>query len=169
MTDPAPVSAPPGPPALDRLDRRIIDALQANGRITNAELAQAVGLSPSASLRRVRELEAAGVIAGYVALVDRRAAGKQTDVFVEITLQAQSEDLLSRFEAAVSAIADVRECHLMSGDADYLLRVATGGAEDFERIHREQLSRLPGVARMRSSFALRTVCWRPGYPFAADG
>ena len=132
----------------------------------NADLAQAVGLSPSACLRRVRELEAAGTIAGYVALVDRKAAGKPTDVFVEITLQAQSEDVLSAFEAAVRTIEDVRECHLMSGDADYLLRVATGGAADFERIHREHLSRLPAVARMRSSFALRTVCWRTGYPFA---
>ena len=160
----APGAAPGGP--LDRIDRRLVDHLQANGRITNAELAEKVGLSPSACLRRVRELEAAGVIVGYVALVDRRAAGKQTDVFVEITLQAQSEEVLTGFEAAVATIEDVRECHLVSGEADYLLRVATGGAEDFERIHREHLSRLPAVARMRSSFALRTVCWRPGYPFS---
>lgn len=158
-------SAPAVPPSLDRTDRRILDLLQRQGRITNAELAAAAGLSASACLRRVRELEAAGVITGYVAEVDRKAAGKPTDVFVEITLQAQSEDVLNAFETAVLEIEDVRECHLVSGEADYLLRVATAGAEDFERIHRHHLSRLPAVARMRSSFALRTVAWRTGYRF----
>lgn len=145
---------------LDRLDRRILDVLQENGRITNQELAERVNLSPSACLRRVRRLEDGGVIDRYVTLLDPRAIGRPIDVFIEISLRGQSGDQLDAFERAVVECPAVMECHLMAGDADYLLRVAVADAGDYERIHREQLSRLPGVARMRTSFALRTVCKR---------
>lgn len=114
-------------------------------------------LSPSACHRRVQRLEAAGYIAGYVALLDARRLGRATVVFVEITLQAQAEDLLDAFEREVALIPDVVECHLMAGAADYLLKVVAADAEDFARIHRSRLSRLPGVAQMQSSFALRTI------------
>ena len=141
----------------DALDRKILALLQANGRITNAELAERIHLSPSACLRRVQRLEASGVISDYVALLDQRAVGRPTTVFVEVSLSSQSEEVLDRFEAAVRDCADVLECHLMSGDADYLLRVAVGGADTYENFHRESLSRFPGVARIRSNFALRTI------------
>jgi Lrp/AsnC family leucine-responsive transcriptional regulator len=142
---------------IDAIDRRILTELQADGRMTNADLAERVHLSQSACLRRVRRLEAEGVIGGYVMLIDPAAIGRPTDVFVEITLAGQSEEALDAFEAAVRGCAEVMECHLMAGQADYLLRVAAADAQDFERIHRTHLSRLPGVARMRSNFALRTV------------
>lgn len=125
--------------------------------MTNAELSEQVNLSPSACHRRVERLEQVGLIAGYVALLDARAMGKPTTVFVEITLQSQAEDLLDAFELAVTRVPDVLECHLMAGTADYLLKILTEDTEDFARIHRQYLARLPGVAKMQSSFALRTV------------
>lgn len=143
---------------LDKTDRKILALLQADGRITNAELAQRVNLSPSASLRRVQRLEEAGIIAGYVALVSQDAVGRPTSIFVEVTLKTQSEEALKAFERAVRGCADIMECYLMSGDADYLIRVVAADTQDFERIHKQHLTRLPGVARIRSSFALRAVC-----------
>ncbi|GHC65786.1 Lrp/AsnC family transcriptional regulator [Neogemmobacter tilapiae] len=144
-------------PDIDATDRRILAVLQRNGRITNAELSEQVNLSPSACHRRVERLEQIGLIAGYVALLDARAMGRPTTVFVEITLQSQAEDLLDAFELAVTRVPDVLECHLMAGTADYLLKILTEDTEDFARIHRQYLARLPGVAKMQSSFALRTV------------
>ncbi|PWB42044.1 MAG: AsnC family transcriptional regulator [Rhodocyclales bacterium] len=143
---------------LDKTDRKMLALLQADGRMTNAELAQRISLSPSACLRRVQRLEAAGVIAGYVALVSQEAVGRPTSIFVEVTLKSQSEEALKAFERAVRACPDVMECYLMSGDADYLIRVVAADTQDYERIHKQHLTRLPGVARIRSSFALRAVC-----------
>ncbi len=142
---------------LDATDRRILTVLQKEGRITNAELSEQVNLSPSACHRRVQRLEEEGYIAGYVALLDSRKMGRLTTVFVEITLQSQAEDLLDAFEREVARVPDLLECHLMAGTADYLLKIMAEDTEDFARIHRQFLSRLPGVRQMQSSFALRTV------------
>ena len=142
---------------LDATDRRILGVLQKNGRITNAELSERVNLSPSACHRRVQQLEEAGFIDKYVALLNTRRMGKPTTVFVEITLQSQAEDLLDAFEREVARVPDILECHLMAGTADYLLKIVAEDTEDFARIHRQHLSRLPGVRQMQSSFALRTV------------
>jgi Lrp/AsnC family leucine-responsive transcriptional regulator len=142
---------------LDATDRRILTVLQKEGRVTNAELSERINLSPSACHRRVQRLEEDGYIAGYVALLDARRMGRPTTVFVEITLQGQADDLLDRFEKEVAKVPDILECHLMAGSADYLLKIIAQDTEDFARIHRQYLSRLPGVAQMQSSFALRTV------------
>lgn len=144
-------------PALDTTDIAILEVLQAHGRITNAELAERVALSPSACLRRVRRLEDDGVIDRYVALVDAGVVGLPTSVFVEISLSSQREELLDEFEAAIRRTPEVMECHLMAGDADYLVRVQCSDVADYERIHRQYLAVLPGVSRLRTSFALRTV------------
>ena len=125
--------------------------------MTNSELSEVVHLSPSACHRRVQRLEEDGVIRDYVALLDARKLGRPTTVFVEITLSGQADEVLDAFEKAVSNIPDVLECHLMAGTADYLLKVVAKDTEDFAQIHRRHLARLPGVAQMHSSFALRTV------------
>ncbi|MFV0292272.1 MAG: Lrp/AsnC family transcriptional regulator [Paracoccus sp. (in: a-proteobacteria)] len=142
---------------MNATDRRILSILQKDGRITNAELAARVNLSASACHRRVQSLEQAGMIRSYAALLDRRKLACPATVFVEITLSGQATELLEAFERAVRSIPDVLECHLMAGTADYLLKLAVGDTDDFARIHREHLTRLPGVAQMHSSFALRTV------------
>ncbi|AUH33637.1 Lrp/AsnC family transcriptional regulator [Paracoccus tegillarcae] len=142
---------------IDAIDRRILDLLQRDGRISNADLAAKVNLSASACHRRVRRLEDDGIIRDYVALLDRKRVGRPTMVFVEITLSGQADEVLDAFEKAVRVIPDVLECHLMSGAADYLLKVVASDTEDFARIHRQYLAKLPGVAQMHSSFALRTV------------
>jgi Lrp/AsnC family transcriptional regulator, leucine-responsive regulatory protein len=144
-------------PDIDATDRRILTVLQKDGRTTNADLSEQVNLSPSACHRRVQRLEDEGLIAGYVALLDARMMGKPTTVFVEITLQGQADDLLDTFEQAIQRVPDVLECHLMAGTADYLIKIVATDTDDFARIHRQYLSRLPGVAKMQSSFALRTV------------
>ncbi len=143
--------------SLDPIDKRLLAALQRKGRMSNAELGEAVNLSPSACHRRVQRLEAEGFILDYVALLDARKLGVPTTVFVEITLQGQADEVLDAFEKAVRRIPDVLECHLMAGTADYLLKVVAEDTEDFARIHRQHLTRLPGVRQMQSSFALRTV------------
>ena len=142
---------------LDATDRRILMVLQKEGRMTNADLSERVNLSPSACHRRVQRLEAEGFIADYVALLDARKLGRPTTVFVEITLASQADEVLDAFERGVKKIPDVLECHLMAGTADYILKVVAENTEDFARIHRQHLARLPGVAQMQSSFALRTV------------
>ncbi|UWQ28114.1 Lrp/AsnC family transcriptional regulator [Leisingera sp. M527] len=143
--------------ALDETDRRILSVLQKQGRISNADLSERVNLSASACHRRVQRLEADGYIRDYVALLDARKMNVPTTVFVEITLSGQADEVLDAFEKAVSRIPDVLECHLMAGTADYILKVVAENTEDFARIHRQHLARLPGVAQMQSSFALRTV------------
>ena len=142
---------------LDAVDVAILSVLQREGRVTNAELAERVNLSASATLRRTRSLEDSGVIAGYVARVDPAVIGRPTSVFVEISLASQREDELDAFEAAIRETPEVMECHLMAGDADYLVKVQCADVADYERIHRQYLAVLPGVTRVRTSFALRTV------------
>jgi Lrp/AsnC family leucine-responsive transcriptional regulator len=143
--------------SLDNTDRRILQVLQRQGRVSNADLSERVNLSASACHRRVQRLESDGYIKDYVALLDARKMAVPTTVFVEITLQGQADELLDGFERAVARIPDVLECHLMAGTADYLLKVVAENTDDFARIHRQHLARLPGVAQMQSSFALRTV------------
>ncbi|MBR9762873.1 MAG: Lrp/AsnC family transcriptional regulator [Rhodobacteraceae bacterium] len=143
--------------ALDQLDRSILRVLQKSGRTSNAELAEKVGLSQSACHRRVQRLEAEGYIRDYVALLNARKMQFATTVFVEIGLSGQADELLEAFETAVARVPEVLECHLMAGTADYLLKVVAESSEDFARVHRQSLARLPGVQRMQSSFALRTV------------
>ncbi|AXI44970.1 AsnC family transcriptional regulator [Sulfitobacter sp. SK012] len=150
--------------ALDAIDRSILKALQRKGRMSNSELSEKVNLSPSACHRRVQRLEQDGYIRDYVALLDARKLGVATTVFVEITLQGQADEVLDAFERAVGRIPDVLECHLMAGTADYLLKVVAEDTEDFARIHRQYLARLPGVGQMQSSFALRTVCKTTALP-----
>ena len=142
---------------LDRFDRAILDALQRDGRITNVQLAASVNLSESACLRRVRALEEGGVIDRYAALVNQSKAGLSGNVMVQIGLQREGESELAAFEEAVRNIPEVMECYLMTGEFDYLLRVAVSDMADFERLHKEALTRLPGVARVTSSVAIRTV------------
>ena len=151
---------------IDRIDRQILQLLQDNARIANNALATAVNLSESACLRRVRRLEDSGLIRQYVALVDQTAAGYPDNVFVQITLQSQQQRDLHAFETAVQNLPEVMECYLMSGDADYLLRVVVADARDYERIHSQQLTRLPGVARVQSNFTLRTVTKRTALPIS---
>ena len=150
--------------SLDEIDRRILKALQRNGRMSNAELSEDVHLSPSACHRRVQRMEKEGYIRDYVALLDARKLGVPTTVFVEITLRGQADEILDAFEKSVARIPDVLECHLMAGSADYLLKVVAENTEDFARIHRQYLARLPGVGQMQSSFALRTVCKTTALP-----
>lgn len=142
---------------LDKFDRGILKALQRNGRIANSTLANQVNLSESACLRRVRTLEESGLIEGYVALINQEHAGCPVNVFVNITLERQDQTDLHSFEEAVRKLPEVMECYLMTGDYDYLLRVVASDTADFERIHSKVLTRLPGVSRVHSSFALRAV------------
>ena len=147
-------------PAIDRADRRLLLELAAHGRATNVEIAQAVHLSASAVARRQRALEEAGVIRGYHADIDPAAFGCATNVVVQVTLKGQSEADLSEFEQAVRQCDSVLRCWLMSGSDDYLLILLVRDLVDFERVHKTQLSRLPHVARIQSSFALRDVVHR---------
>ncbi len=142
---------------IDETDAAILETLQERARISNVELAERVHLSESACLRRVRGLEKAGIIAGYSALVDPVRVGLPSAVFVQLTLQRQDQTDLDAFEEAVRMIPEVMECYLMTGEFDYLLRIVVSDASDYERVHRQHLTRLPGVARVQSSFTLRTV------------
>jgi DNA-binding Lrp family transcriptional regulator len=142
---------------LDETDRAILESLQRNGRLSNVDLAGQVHLSESACLRRVRALEAGGVIVGYRATVEPASVGLPENVFVSVGLSRQDQADLDAFEEAVRRVPEVMDCYLMTGDFDYLLRVVAAGAADYERIHRQHLTRLPSVARVHSSFALRVV------------
>ena len=142
---------------LDNFDRSILTALQKDGRISNVDLAEKVNLSESACLRRVRRLEDKGFIERYAALLDQRQAGLSGNVFVHIALHREEQSELAAFEAAVQNLPEVMECYLMTGEFDYLLRVVVSDMADFERVHNESLTRLPGVARVNSSVAIRTV------------
>lgn len=136
--------------------------------MSNVELAEAIHLSPSAALRRVRRLEDAGVIDRYVALLDKRSIGLPTSVHVEISLSSQREEVLDEFEAAVLEIPEVMSCYLMAGAADYLVHVVCADVADYERIHRSQIALLPGVTRLRSNFAIRTVVERTAYELETE-
>lgn len=142
---------------MDRTDRAILHELQRDGKLTNAALAERISLSESACLRRVRALEESGMIRGYVALLDQTRAGFPENVFVQITLKSQRRADLEAFESAVAVVPEIMECYLMSGMSDYMVRVIVRDARDYERIHSESLTSLPGVDRVQSAFALRTV------------
>jgi Lrp/AsnC family transcriptional regulator, leucine-responsive regulatory protein len=145
----------------DALDHAIIAALVEDGRRSQVQLAERIPLSPTAIARRIRALEDAGVIEGYQARINRRAFGLEMTVHVFISLQNQTEQRLEAFEAAVAAAPSIIGCELMSGEDDYLLTVLARDLADYERIHKQELSRLPGVTRLRSSFVLREVKARP--------
>lgn len=148
---------PPSEAQLDAIDRAILRELQDDGRLTNVELAQRVHLSPSACLRRVKQLEDGGVIARYVALLNPKAAGQHGTSFTIINLESMNTPLLEAFEQAVRDEPRVLDCYYVAGSNDYLIRFAYRDAEDLERFHTEVLMRLPGVARSNSMLVLRTV------------
>lgn len=150
---------------LDAQDRALLRLLQSDGRATNARLAESVHMSESACLRRVRLLEENGVIEKYAAVINPASIGLPLSVIVTISLTSQSEAVLSEFESAAAAIPEIFECHLMTGAADYVLRVAVADADELERFHRVKLTRLPGVARITSSIVMRTVVQRQLLPF----
>jgi Lrp/AsnC family transcriptional regulator, leucine-responsive regulatory protein len=150
---------------LDRYDRAILRLLQQDARITNTLLASKVSLSESACLRRMRALEESGIIEGYTALIDQHKAGFPMNVFVSITLDRQSQPGLEAFEGAVRRVPEVMECYLMTGEHDYLLRLVVADMADFERLH-QHLTRLPSVARVQSSFAMRIVTRSRSLPAA---
>jgi len=138
---------------MDAIDRKIVSALQADGRLTNQELSERVGLSPSPCLRRVRNLERSGVIRGYTAVIDQERYGLPINVFVSIRLERQTDAALKAFERGIEGLDEVMECYLMTGSRDYLLRVASDSLKSYERFVREVLAALPGVASIESSFA----------------
>lgn len=147
----------PAPVQLDAIDRAILRQLQADARLTNVELAQRVHLSPSACLRRVRQLEESGVIAQVVALLDARAVGQAGISFTVVNLERTSPEALRRFEDAVKLEPSILDCYYVAGGNDYLIRFTYRDAQDLERFHTEVLTRLPGVVRSNSMLVLRTV------------
>ncbi|HEX4284786.1 MAG TPA: Lrp/AsnC family transcriptional regulator [Terracidiphilus sp.] len=142
---------------LDELDADIVRHLEAHGRATNFEVGEAVGLSASAASRRILALESSGAIRGYRALVDDRLFGKRMTVYIRVTLERQSATVLSNFETAVRRCREIVSCHLMAGQYDYMLVARVSGIDDYGRLHQNELSRLPGVTRIETSFALRDV------------
>lgn len=157
------------PKALDDIDRKIVAALQEDGRMTSAELAERVGLSPSPCARRVRLLERAGVITGYVAVVDQAAVGLPVSVFASIKLERQREEELDRFAEAVARWPEVVDCYLMTGQRDYLMRIVVQDLAAYERFLKEKLTRLDGVASIESSFALGQLKRSQALPMAVVG
>jgi Lrp/AsnC family leucine-responsive transcriptional regulator len=151
---------------LDAIDRKILEALQDNGRMSLAELSAKVGLSPSPCLRRVRTLERSGVIARYVAVLDQRMVGLPVSVFVSIKLEKQKQESLDRFAKAVERWPEVLECYLMTGSRDYWLRVVVPDLEAYERFVKQKLTRLEGIASIESSFALEQVKYTNVLPIA---
>ena len=153
-------------PTLDEIDRRILVELQRDGRLTNQDLAGRIGVSASPCWRRVRALEEAGVIKGYAALVDPAALGLNVSVFTQVSLERQEKKALQVFEAAVGEWPEIMECYLMTGDADYLLRVVVPDLGAYERFLMARLTRIRGIASIKSSFALRSVTFRTALPIA---
>jgi len=151
---------------LKEIDQKILHLLQDNARLTNVDLSDRVNLSPSPCLRRVRNLEDSGVIKGYVTLVDQNALGLPVSVFVSVSLEKQVETALEQFEDAIRARPEVMECYLMTGDADYLLRVVAADLAGYERFLLDHLTRIPGVASIKSSFALKQVTYKTALPIA---
>ena len=149
---------------LDEIDRRILASLQAHARLRNVELAEKVGLSASPCLRRVKRLEETGVIRGFATLVDPEAVGLPVSVFVQVTLERQSEAALETFESHIAEWPEVMECYLMTGDADYLLRVVAADLTAYQEFLMNKLTRVKGVASIKSSFALRRIAYRTALP-----
>lgn len=154
---------------LDAIDRKILTTLQARARQSNVGLADEVGLSQSASLRRVKEMEDAGIITGYVATVDPGALGLGVSVFVSVTLERQIETALEVFESAVRLWPEVMECYLMTGDADYMMRVVIADLPAYERFLMDRLTRIEGIASIKSSFSLKQVVHRTALPMGHLG
>ena len=149
---------------IDTIDFRILTELQNDGSLTNVELARRVHLSPSPCLTRVKALEAAGVIRQYVALADPKALGLGLSVFISISLKAQSKEALAAFEQRIAEHDEVMECYLMTGDSDYLIRVAVADIAALEKFILEQLTPIPGIEKIRSSFALKQVRYKTALP-----
>lgn len=152
---------------LDATDSRLLEQLQANARITNAALAEAVHLSPAPCLRRVRDLEAAGVIRGYVTLLDPEAIGLNVSTFIQVSLEKQVGSALQVFEDAIDAWPEVMECYLMTGDSDYLLRVAVPDLNALQSFIVERLARIPNVSNIRSSVAIKQIKYKTALPVAS--
>ncbi len=150
--------------SLNEIDIRILNRLQANARLTNVELSEQIHLSQSPCLRRVRNLESSGVIKGYVALVNQNAVGLPVSVFVNVRLEKQVEQALEVFEDAVHQWPEVMECYLMTGDSDYLLRVVASDLATYERFLMDKLTKVPSVASINSSFALKQVTYKTALP-----
>lgn len=148
---------------MDKLDLKILTALQRDCRQSVAELGEKVSLSPSACHRRIRLLENGGFIEGYSARLDGKKVGYLIEFFIEVSLASQREETLRLFEDAVEEVPEILECHLMTGEADYLLRVGASDTSDYERIYRNRIAQLPGVSRIQSSLVLRTVKKWSGY------
>ena len=155
------------PNSLDAIDYRLLQHLQENARLTNVDLAERVGLSASPCLRRLKRLEADGIIKGYMTLVDQNAIGLPVSIFVSVTLKQQTEAALEEFEARIRTLPQVMECYLMTGTADYLLRVVTADLAAYERFLKDHLTRIPAIASIQSSFALKQVSFRTALPIAA--
>ena len=149
---------------LDKIDRRILNCLQSEARLTNVELADRIGLSPTPCARRVKKLEKLGVIGRYVTLVDQKAVGLPVSVFVNVTLERQVEQALGGFEKTILERPEVMECYLMTGDADYLLRVVVADLDAYERFIIDHLTKVPGIANIKSSFALKQVAYKTALP-----
>ena len=149
---------------LDSIDWKILGLLQADARSSNVELAKAVGLSPSPCLNRVRALEEAGYISRYVTLLDALRVGLKVSVFIQVTLERQIESALERFENAIRSRPEVMECYLMTGDADYLIRVVVADIQVLEEFILKFLTKLPGVGNIKSSFALKQVKYKTALP-----
>lgn len=149
---------------IDKTDRDILHYLQGNSRMTNAELAERVNLSPSPCMRRVRQLEEDGIIQRYVALVKPAAVGLPLSVFIQVSLEKQHDENLQAFEQAIAKAPEVMECYLMTGDADYLLRVVLEDVESYEHFLRDVLCIIPGVSNIKSSFALKQVRYKTELP-----
>ncbi len=152
------------PRKLDEIDRRILAELQSNSKLTNVELAAKVGLSASPCLARVRELERDGILRGYVALVSAEALGLKITVFIQITLEKQTEKALDIFESRIRAFPEVMECYLMTGDSDYLVRLVVPDVQALQDFIVHNLTTIPGVANIRSSFALKQVTYKTALP-----
>jgi DNA-binding Lrp family transcriptional regulator len=151
-------------PNLDETDLRLLRTVQENARLSNVELAERIGLSPSPCLRRMRHLEESGVIKGYMTLLDQNAVGLPVSVFISVTLKEQSERALEEFEGRIRALPQVMECYLMTGTSDYLLRVVTADLAAYERFLKDHLTRIPVIASIQSSFALKQVSFRTALP-----
>ena len=149
---------------MDAIDRNIIQTLQQNGRLSNQELADKIGLSPSPCLRRVRNLEKSGVLTGYAALVDQDKYGLPLTVFVHIRLERHSDDCIKEFEAGIERLNQVMECYLMTGQSDYLLHVLARDLKDYEIFVRDKISTIPGIAGIDSSFVFGQVKKKTTFP-----
>lgn len=152
---------------MDKFDVAILACLQSNSRMPYIDIGARVGLSPSSCHKRLKVLEAAKIVTGYVAIVAEDRAGLKTNVYVQVTLKSQKEDVLMAFERAAALHGEIMECYLMAGLSDYMLRVLCRDAEDYERVHNNVLTRLPGVDRIVSNFAIRKVLRRTAAPLSA--